>query len=98
MADRTLYSTTGRLFKADESANGSGKLNVDSPYLFAQTTGDALAQVTVDGNVYLVQAGTSDIFQWWSIPTTTGLAVQVNFEGIGSSAANAALRVDVEAS
>lgn len=44
-----------------------------------------------------MQAGTTDIYQWWSIPTTTGLAVQVNFEGAGSDDANAALRVDLEA-
>ncbi|KAF7536510.1 hypothetical protein G7054_g4511 [Neopestalotiopsis clavispora] len=92
----TFNETSGRLFKADEPTNGSGKLNVDSPFLFSQTTGAALSQVTVDGATYLVQANTSDIYQWWSTPTTTGLAVQVNFEGAGSDDANAALRVDVE--
>ncbi|KAK6085204.1 hypothetical protein SCUP515_01022 [Seiridium cupressi] len=94
----TYNTTSGRLYKADEPTNGSGALNVDSPYLFSQTTGAALTQVTVDDEVYLVQSGTTDIYQWWSTPTTTGLAVQVNFEGAGSDDANAALRVDLESS
>lgn len=97
--DHLLYSTSGRLIKADETSLtlGSGALNVGGPFLFAQTTGAALDQVTVDGEVYIVKAGTTDIYQWWSIPTTTGLAVQVNYEGAGSADANAALKIDVEA-
>ncbi|KAI4595752.1 hypothetical protein KJ359_006743 [Pestalotiopsis sp. 9143b] len=94
----TFNVTSGRLYKAEETtALGSGALNVGAPLLFAQTSGAALTQVTVDDAVYLVQANTSDIYQWWSAPTTTGLAVQVNFEGVGSDDANAAIRIDVEA-
>lgn len=57
--------------------------------------GSALEQVTVDGNVYLVKNGTADdgIYAWWSTATTTGLAVQVEYEGAGSDSANSALLV-----
>jgi hypothetical protein len=96
--DTVLRSTSGRVFKADEPTNGSGALNVDLPLLFSQTSGAALEQVTVDGEVYIVKAGTTDINQWWSIPTTSGLPVQVNYEGAGSDDVNAALRVDIETS
>ncbi|KAI0131878.1 hypothetical protein BJ170DRAFT_717693 [Xylariales sp. AK1849] len=96
----TFNTTSGRIFKADTPTNGNGLLTVDSPLLFNSATGDALEQITVDDAVYLVKGGTTSdgIYAWWSSPTTTGLAVQVNYEGASSADANAALRVDVEAS
>ncbi|CAJ2502647.1 Uu.00g100410.m01.CDS01 [Anthostomella pinea] len=89
--------TADRLVKAAETnlALGSGALTVGAPLLFAQTTGAALAQVTISGETYLVQSGTTDINQWWSSPTTTGLPVEVDWEGPGSDGANAALRIDL---
>lgn len=58
-----------------------------------------MEEVTVDGVVYLVKSGTGadGIYAWYSIPTTTGLPVQVNWEGVSSADANAAVRVDTEA-
>jgi hypothetical protein len=74
---------------------------VGQPFLFnsAGGTGSALEQVTVDGDVYIVGAGTGaeGVYAWWSNPTTTGLAVQINWEGVGTADSIAALRVDVEA-
>lgn len=93
-------SSSGRLFKADETTNGSGVLTVGQPLLFNSAGGDgsALEQVTVDDVTYLVKvgAGADGIYAWWSTPTTTGFAVQVNYEGAGSDDANAAIRVDVD--
>ncbi|KAH6653244.1 hypothetical protein BKA67DRAFT_659877 [Truncatella angustata] len=93
----TFNTTANRLVKADETnlSLGSGALTTDSPFLFAQTSGTPLAQFNVSGKTYIVKSGTTDIYQWWSTPTTTGLAVQVNYEGPGAAAANAALRIDL---
>lgn len=95
-----ITSTSSRLFKADEPTNGSGPINADAPYLFnnAGGAGSELEQLTVDGDVYLVKAGTSSegIYAWWSIPST-GFAVNVFWEGATTELAIAALRIDLEA-
>lgn len=60
------------------------------------TDGSALEQVIVDGNTFLVKSGTADdgIYAWASTPTTTGLAVEIDYEGAGTANANAALMLD----
>jgi len=76
-------------------------LNVGAPLLFNNPggSGSAIEQVTSGGKVYLVKAGTAalGIYAWWSAPTPTGLPVQVNWQGVSSADANAAVRVDVTA-
>jgi hypothetical protein len=96
---RGTNGSSGRIFKADTPTNGNGLLTVGQPLLFnsAGSTGSELEQVTVDGATYLVKAGADGIYAWWSSPTTTGLAVQVIYEGGGSDDANAAVRIDVDA-
>ncbi|CAG8948980.1 hypothetical protein HYFRA_00002108 [Hymenoscyphus fraxineus] len=92
--------TSARLFKADEPTNGSGPMNADAPYLFNNPggAGSQLEQITVDGKVYLIKAGTASggIYAWWSIPTPEGFPVNVFWEGAGTDLAIAALRIDLE--
>ncbi|KAI1874219.1 uncharacterized protein JN550_002798 [Neoarthrinium moseri] len=97
----TFNSSSGRIFKADEPTNGNGPLNSGSVLLFNSQggSGSAFEQVTVKGAVYLVKKGTGakSIHSWWSIPTTTGLPVQVEYQGVSSDDTNAAIRIDIEA-
>lgn len=99
-APSSIHSTTGQILDANETILGTGELTEGSVVLFTTTATDitALEEVTVDGNVYLVVNGTADdgIYVWNSSPTTTGLPVQVNYEGAGSADANAALLVGTE--
>ncbi|KUI53326.1 Vegetative incompatibility protein HET-E-1 [Cytospora mali] len=96
----TYDITSARIFKNGSTTLGNGPLSAGSVILFnspSGTAGSALEQVIVDGNVFLVKNGTAEdgIYAWSSSPTTTGLAVQVEYEGGGSSDANSALMLDV---
>ncbi|KUI67219.1 Vegetative incompatibility protein HET-E-1 [Cytospora mali] len=96
----TYDITSARIFENGSTTLGNGPLSVGYVVLFnspSGTDGSALEQVIVDGNVFLVKNGTAEdgIYAWSSSPTTTGLAVQVDYEGGGSSGANAALMLDV---
>lgn len=95
----STHSTTGRIFKADSTTLGNGPLTTGSVVLFnspSGTGGSALEQVIVDGNTFLVKSGAADdgIFAWASTPTTTGLPVEIDYEGAGTSKANSALMLD----
>lgn len=82
---------------------GNGPITAGSVVLFnspSGTDGSALEQVIIDGNTFLVKNGTADdgIYTWASTPTTTGLAVEIDYEGAGSTNANAALMLDIVSS
>lgn len=59
-----------------------------------------MERVTIDGETYLVKEGTSvdDIYVWWSQPSEMGLPVGIEYRGVDSADANAALRVDSQVS
>ncbi|ROV97389.1 hypothetical protein VMCG_06864 [Cytospora schulzeri] len=95
----TYNTTSGRIFKSDSTTLGNGPLTVGGVVLFnspSGTDGSALEQVIIDGNTFLVKSGTADdgIYAWASSPTTTGLAVEIDYEGAASTKANSALMLD----
>ncbi|RYP44298.1 hypothetical protein DL768_009227 [Monosporascus sp. mg162] len=62
--------------------------------VFGFDGGDKLEQVVKNCALYLVKEGTAadGVNTWWSIPST-GFATGVEWQGKGSSRANAALRI-----
>lgn len=99
----TFNTTSNRIFKYDSTTLGNGPLTAGSVVLFnspSGTDGSALEQVIIDGNTFLVKSGMEDdgIYAWASSPTTTGLAVEIDYEGPGSTNANAALMLDIVSS
>ncbi|KAJ0104056.1 hypothetical protein J7T55_006982 [Diaporthe amygdali] len=99
----TFNDTSGRIFQADSTTTGNGPITAGNVVLFNFYTtleGSAMERVAISDEVYLVKNGTAadNHYVWWSIPSETGLPVGIEYRGSSSADANAALRVDLQAS
>lgn len=92
----TFCRTTKRVTPTHLPSSPSWSISPGQVFVFGLAGGVQveLEQVVKNCKIYLVKAGTgvSGINGWWSTPST-GFAVGIQWEGAGSSEANAALRL-----